>query len=168
VEGSCEHGDELSGSLKLLWTSWVAAVSQEGLSSVSNMHSTRERNHTVPQTYSLIKLIRGCVITGLWRRLFCLNYSYYITRGLISLRLYKKNQLQDWKNVFTLHIPPWALHAYNFVVLTSLAHQRKILLVVLQIGKANDLSAPLRIRLHAQAISTPETEHSIPTVYERG
>jgi hypothetical protein len=38
VEGSCEHGDELSGSLKLLGSSWVEtqlAASQEGLRSVS-------------------------------------------------------------------------------------------------------------------------------------
>jgi hypothetical protein len=35
-------------------------------------------------------------------------------------------------------------HTYDFVVLTSLNHPRKILLVVLQIGKAKDLSAPLR------------------------
>jgi hypothetical protein len=37
VEGSCEHGDESSGSLKLLGISRMAAqftVSQEGLSSV--------------------------------------------------------------------------------------------------------------------------------------
>jgi hypothetical protein len=39
------------------------------------------------------------------------------------------------KNVFTLHIPPWAPHTYDFVVLTSLTHPRKILLLVLQIGK---------------------------------
>jgi hypothetical protein len=71
--------------------------------------------------------------------------------GLLSLRLYKENnKLQDWKNVFTLHIPPWAPHTYDFVVLTSLTHPRKILLVVLQmgnleIGKAKDLSAPLCI-----------------------
>jgi hypothetical protein len=36
--------------------------------------------------------------------------------GLISLWLYKENnKLRDWKNVFTLHIPPWALHTYDFV-----------------------------------------------------
>jgi hypothetical protein len=40
-------------------------------------------------------------------------------------------------------------HTYDFVVLTSLTHPRKILLVVLQIGKykigkAIDLSASLR------------------------
>jgi hypothetical protein len=37
VEGSCEHGDEPSGSLKLLGISWMAAqlaAFQEGLSSV--------------------------------------------------------------------------------------------------------------------------------------
>jgi hypothetical protein len=38
VEGSCEHGDEPSGSLKMLGSSLVAAplaASQEGLSPVS-------------------------------------------------------------------------------------------------------------------------------------
>jgi hypothetical protein len=45
---------------------------------------------------------------------------------------------------------PWAPHTYDFVVLTSLIHPRKIILVALQIGKweigkAKDLSAPLRI-----------------------
>jgi hypothetical protein len=56
------------------------------------------------------------------------------TRGwLISLWLYKdNNKLWDWKNVFTLNIPLWAPHAYDFVILTSLTHPRKILLVVLQ------------------------------------
>jgi hypothetical protein len=37
VEGSCEHGDEPSGSLKLLGISWMAAhlaASLEGLTSV--------------------------------------------------------------------------------------------------------------------------------------
>jgi hypothetical protein len=73
--------------------------------------------------------------------------------GLISLLLYKENnKLRDWKNVFTLHIPPWAPHTYGFVVLTSLTHPRKILLVVLQIGKlkignAKDLSAPLHTQV---------------------
>jgi hypothetical protein len=58
-----------------------------------------------------------------------------LRRGLVSLWLYKgNNKLRDWKNVFTLHIPPWAPHTYDFVVLTSLTHPRKILLVVLQIG----------------------------------
>jgi hypothetical protein len=40
---------------------------------------------------------------------------------------------------------PWAPHTYDFVVLTSLTHPRRILLVALKIGKAKDLSAPLRI-----------------------
>jgi hypothetical protein len=39
------------------------------------------------------------------------------------------------KNVFTLHIPPSAPHTYDFVVLTSLTHPRKIILFMLQIGK---------------------------------
>jgi hypothetical protein len=67
-----------------------------------------------------------------------------IRRGLISLWLYKENKKQrDWNNIFTLHIPPWAPHTYDFFVLTSLTDPRKILLAVLQIGKAKDLSAPL-------------------------
>jgi hypothetical protein len=44
VEGYCEHGDEPSGSLKLLGVSWVAArlaASQEGLSSVHKYVSTK-------------------------------------------------------------------------------------------------------------------------------
>jgi hypothetical protein len=76
-------------------------------------------------------------------------YLPHIWGGLISLWLYKEsNKLRDWENVFTLHISPLAPHTYDFVVLTSLTHPRKILLVVLQIGKyeigiAKDLSAPL-------------------------
>jgi hypothetical protein len=68
--------------------------------------------------------------------------------GLISLWLYKENnKLRDWKNAFTLHIPLWPPHTYDFVVLTSLTHRRKILLVVLQIGKAKDLSAGLPVEI---------------------
>jgi hypothetical protein len=66
---------------------------------------------------------------------------------MISFWLYKdNNKLRDWKNVFTLHIPPLSsTHTYDFFVLTSLAHPRRILLVVLQIGKAKNSSAPLII-----------------------
>jgi hypothetical protein len=39
------------------------------------------------------------------------------------------------KNVFTLHIPPWAPHTYDFVVLTSLTNPSKKNSFVLQIGK---------------------------------
>jgi hypothetical protein len=54
----------------------------------------------------------------------CLN-----VRGGISLWLYiENNKLWDWKkNVFTLHIPTWAPHTHDFVVLTSLTHPRKII-----------------------------------------
>jgi hypothetical protein len=43
-----------------------------------------------------------------------------LRRGLISLWLYKENnKVWDWKNVFTLHIPPpRAPHTYDFGVLT--------------------------------------------------
>jgi hypothetical protein len=55
--------------------------------------------------------------------------------GLVSPWLYKENnKLQDWKNVFTLWVP----HTYDFIVLTSLTHPRKIVLVVLQIGKQEE------------------------------
>jgi hypothetical protein len=75
--------------------------------------------------------------------------------GLISLWLYKENnKLRDWKNIFTLHIPPWAPHTYDFVVLTSLTHARETLLVALQIGKAKDLSAPLRIHHHQNPLES--------------
>jgi hypothetical protein len=40
------------------------------------------------------------VVTLHWR------HRMAIQRGLISLWLYKENKLRDWKNVFTLHIPP--------------------------------------------------------------
>jgi hypothetical protein len=52
--------------------------------------------------------------------------------------------------MYLLYIFPLSsTHTYGFVVLTSLTHPRKILLVALQIGKwetgkAKDLSAPLR------------------------
>jgi hypothetical protein len=63
-------------------------------------------------------------------------------RGLINLWLYKENnKLQDWKNVFTYS--SWASHTYDFVVLNSLTHPKKILLVVLHVRKAKNLSAPL-------------------------
>jgi hypothetical protein len=63
--------------------------------------------------------------------------------GMINLWLYKENNtLRDWKNVFTLYIPLWAPHTYDFVVLTSLTHPRKIILVVLQTGKPNTYQHP--------------------------
>jgi hypothetical protein len=62
--------------------------------------------------------------------------SFCVLGGLISLWLYEENnKVREWKNIFTLHILPWAPHTYVFVVLTSLTHPRKIIFVVLQIGK---------------------------------
>jgi hypothetical protein len=43
--------------------------------------------------------------------------------------------------MYLLYIFPPELHT----LMTSLTHPRKLLSVVLQIGKAKDLSAPLRI-----------------------
>jgi hypothetical protein len=92
-----------------------------------------------------------------------------IRRGLISLWVYKENNnVRDWKNVFTLYNPPpWAPLSYDFVVLTSLTHPRKILLVVLQIGEAKDLSALLRRHedysaLVCHAMQFVTTRHRIP------
>jgi hypothetical protein len=47
-----------------------------------------------------------------------------------------------------LYIPPRAPHTYDFVVLTSLTHPKKIILVLLEIGKAKDLGAPLRTHIN--------------------
>jgi hypothetical protein len=68
----------------------------------------------------------------------------------VFLWLYNENnKLQDWKKCVYSTYSLWAPHTYDFVVLTSLTHPRKTLLVVLQIGKAKDLSAPL----HSQCTS---------------
>jgi hypothetical protein len=72
-----------------------------------------------------------------------------IPEEMISFWLYKENKLRDWKSVYSAY-SPWAPHTNDFVVLTSLSHSRKIILFVLQIGKqeigkAKDLSAPLRV-----------------------
>jgi hypothetical protein len=70
---------------------------------------------------------------------------------ITSTRMYyvfgfiKKTRSYGNEKMYLLYIfPPWAPHTYVFVVLTSLTHPREILLVVLQIGKAKDLSATLR------------------------
>jgi hypothetical protein len=47
--------------------------------------------------------------------------------------------------MYSLYIFHPELLTLDFTVVTSLTHPRKTLLVVLQIGKAKDLSAPLCI-----------------------
>jgi hypothetical protein len=79
---------------------------------------------------------------------FVRSPSSHYEGALISLWLYKENnKLRDWKKkLFTLHIPSLrSTHTYDFVVLTSFTLPIEILLFMLQIGKAKDLSAPLRI-----------------------
>jgi hypothetical protein len=78
---------------------------------------------------------------------FCLANSHSTDCStLISLWFYKENnKLWDCKKCIYCTYSPWAPHTYDFVVLTSLTRQRTIPLVVLQIGKAKDISAPLRI-----------------------
>jgi hypothetical protein len=46
-----------------------------------------------------------------------------------------KKRTRNGTEKMYLHIPPRAPHTYDFVVLTSLTHPRKNILVVLQIGK---------------------------------
>jgi hypothetical protein len=77
------------------------------------------------------------------------NTRFEYTRGLIRLWLYKENKLWDPK-MYLLYIspPPRAPHTYYLVVLSSLKHPRKIILVVLQIGKTTCLSAVLRTQFH--------------------
>jgi hypothetical protein len=84
--------------------------------------STCRPVHTLVVTFCLLSLLKKTEYEGGAR--------------LISLWLYKENNKQrDRKNIFTVQIPPWAPHTYDFVVLTSLTHPRQILLVALQIGK---------------------------------
>jgi hypothetical protein len=93
------------------------------------------------------------------------NADVWIRGGLISLWLYKENnKLRDWKHVFTSHIPPWDPHTYDFVVLTSLTHPRKILLVVLQIGKARLLSTPTYRPPASHSVAIPASAIKFPYV----
>jgi hypothetical protein len=75
----------------------------------------------------------------------------FIQGGLISLWLYKEKRNYGIENKYIYSTySPWAPHTYDFVVLTSLSHPRKIVLFVLQRGKyeireGKNLSAPLRI-----------------------
>jgi hypothetical protein len=71
----------------------------------------------------------------------------------MSLWLYRENnKLRDWKKcIYSTYSTLSSTHTYDFVVLTSLTHQRKIIFVVLQIGKTKNLSAPLRIHLSRYA-----------------
>jgi hypothetical protein len=55
-----------------------------------------------------------------------------------------KTHLQLKINNNNNNIPSWSPQTYDFVDLTSLTRPRKILLVMLEVGKAKDLSAPLR------------------------
>jgi hypothetical protein len=67
-----------------------------------------------------------------------------------------------------LHIPPpRAAHAYDVVVVT-LTHPRKILLVVLQTGKAKDLPAPLRIQKRLKYVTAnPSPNLQLHTVWHQ-
>jgi hypothetical protein len=53
--------------------------------------------------------------------------------------------------MYLLYLFPEAPHTYDFVAVTSLTHPRKLLLVVLQIRRAKDLSAPLHKMNHIKS-----------------
>jgi hypothetical protein len=92
----------------------------------------------------------------------------YTRGGLISLWLYKENnKLRDWKNVFTLHIPPWAPYTYDFLVLNSSAQPKKSFGCAAnkKIRKAKDLSAPLRLWHVAILPVTVSAQPKALTVY---
>jgi hypothetical protein len=56
--------------------------------------------------------------------------------------------------MYLLYIFPPELHThtYDFIVLTSLTHQKKNLLGMAQIEKAEDLTTPLRIGSHERRL----------------
>jgi hypothetical protein len=60
--------------------------------------------------------------------------KHRIRMGLIYINKENK-KLRDWKECIYSTYSPCAPHTYDFVVLTSLTHPRKILLVALQIGR---------------------------------
>jgi hypothetical protein len=67
----------------------------------------------------------------------------YDTRGLISLWLYKETSYGTEKKIY-LHIPP-VLHTHLWFRCSNFLNPSKeTFVVVLQIGKSKDLSAPLR------------------------
>jgi hypothetical protein len=68
--------------------------------------------------------------------LFALTGHTPYTKGADkSWTLWRKQQATELKKCTYFTYSPWAPHTYDFVVLTSLTYPRKILLVVLQIGK---------------------------------
>jgi hypothetical protein len=113
---------------------YLKATRRENIASEADKYATSLLTADANAPYDQV-----CFLLALW---------YGVTSyeaGLISLWLCKENKkLCDWKIVFTLYISPRAPHTYDFVVLTSLTHPRNILMVVLQIRKAKDLSASLR------------------------
>jgi hypothetical protein len=66
--------------------------------------------------------------------------------------------------MYLLYIFPAEFHTFmTLLLLTFLTHSRKILLVVLQIGKAKDLSAPLRITVLGTLLRSLACSH-IPVI----
>jgi hypothetical protein len=90
-----------------------------------NFSTSTSTQWKYPRTYSTIKSLcksRNHLF------FFCFFFNLEIRGGLIGFWLYEENnKLRGWKNIFTRHIPPWAPHTYDFVVLTSLTHPRKFL-----------------------------------------
>jgi hypothetical protein len=72
------------------------------------------------------------------------KYSQDEQGGLIILWFYKGKTSYGIEKMYLLYIFPLELHTH-FVVLISLTHSRKLPLVVVQIRKAKNLSAPIRM-----------------------
>jgi hypothetical protein len=79
-----------------------------------------------------------------WKMLFTVEYIRGGGGADKSLASYRKQQATGLnKYIYSTYSPLSSTHLW-LVVLTSLTHPRKIILVVLEIGKAENLSAPLR------------------------
>jgi hypothetical protein len=102
VEGSCEQGNEPSGSIKRLGSSWVAvqlAVSQEGLRSVKYVSKTRSILFLVlPRSHSPVSILpQQLSASELDSRLCTLhrphgNHSLYCWQSLFTAPLHSNRR----------------------------------------------------------------------------
>jgi hypothetical protein len=83
--------------------------------------------------------------------------------GLIGFWLYKENnKLRDSKNIFTLHIPPWAPHTYDFVILISLTHPWKKSFGCAANRKSQRLISTLRLHGNESSVFSEVVNNFLP------
>jgi hypothetical protein len=105
------HNHTLLSHLRLLGSLSVACYNSQGLITVEVFWPASTRGGELlereMQNSSCACLINNFVPSTL--------KQFPVLQGvLISLWLYNENNtLEDWKNVFILHISPWAPHIYN-------------------------------------------------------